>query len=288
MAYEQDTATDHIDLLARLRTFVESTIPLAQRYNVQRGVVGSEVIWKAPGNSSTDEIFTGIKIYSDVSADYFNFKVNGFTGYVSGNTFETQPGGCTNGPGGSRIDLGVPLYNHSLPYIFVANAQRLIVAINVNGQWESFYQGFMLPYATPNQWPYPLVVGAMLPSASATRYSDTTQSAWFKGNRVNLAMRFVDGNWRNPQILSQLGTHTLRNTAASSGTSEGYYGLHPLILSENVPGYVNDYGELDGVYFISGYQNTVGNTLTVDGIDYFVLSDVYRDGFKDYVAVRLN
>jgi hypothetical protein len=282
MAVAQGTATDYIDLLSRLRTFVETTLPVDQRYIVQRGVTSDpyEVIWKAPGLSTTNSLYFGIKTYFDSTADYFNWKVNGFIGYVSSNTFETQPGRISS-------DLGIPLFNQALPYVFVANGQRVIGIVNIENSWESFYLGFGFPNANPSQWPYPLVIGGMLTTAAATRFSDTTHVSWFKGSRANCAMRFVDGAWRTPQVLPYAGGNTLRNTALLSTDSDGYYSLHPLELSENVTNYVNNYMTLDGVYYISGFQNAVGNTLTIDAVDYFVFRDVWRTDLKDYIAVKL-
>src|SRR5574343_499995 len=108
MAFEIGTATDHNDLLDKIRIFVSSTLPLAQRHTVLRNTgelspVGDAVnektlIFQAPGLSGTDQIFYGLKIYKSVSSDIYNAQIDGFTGYVSENTFEAQPG-STNGTG---------------------------------------------------------------------------------------------------------------------------------------------------------------------------------------------
>jgi hypothetical protein len=180
------------------------------------------------------------------------------------------------------------MWNQPIPYIFVGNAQRVIVVVNIQNNWNSFYLGKFLPYATPSQYPYPVIAGGMLTSATATRYDSTGYSSWWKGGVTNLAMRFVDGNYRNPQVLFYINTQTLRNTITLSGTASGYYGLHALVLSENVAGYINNYGELDGVYGISGFNNAVENTIVVDGVTYVVVRDVTRTGFKDYMAIRLS
>lgn len=283
MAYEIGTAAGHYDLLAKLRTFLEGALPVAERWAMQWEDTVSDykgVIWQAPGLSGTEEIYTGIKTYQSVSSDYYNWKINGFTGYVPGNSFETQPGRIAN-------DIGVPLWNQSIPYWFVGNGQRCIVVAKIENVYESFYLGKFLPYASPSQYPYPLCVGGMLTSAAGMRYSETTHTAWFKGARANMAMRFVDGNWRTPQFLPFAGANTLRNTNSDSNVAEGHYGLHSLVMSENATGYINNYGELDGVYFISGFNNAVENTLIIDGVTYVVLRDVWRTGFKDYLALRL-
>jgi hypothetical protein len=64
--------------------------------------------------------------------------------------------------------------------------------------YEHGYVGLFLPYATPSQYPYPLVVGGMLDGIPNTRYSDSNHSIYAKGSRNNLRMRFVDGAWKTP------------------------------------------------------------------------------------------
>ena len=280
MPYSIGTSTNgHYDLLADIRTFVEATLPVAERYTVMRAVSTGddhEVIWKAPGLSGTEEIFFGIKTYQSVSSDYYNFKVGTFTGYVAENTFETQPGSSTI--------KGVPLWNQQTPHWIVANGQRLVVAAKVENVEESFYLGKPFFHYTPFQYPYPVVCGAMLTSDSATRYSDTTHNAWFIGSSAALEVREIDGSWSAPDAYPYHGTRTLRNTITASGTAVGYYGIHPIELSNSDP---TLFGELDGVFYISGFNNAVENTFTIDAVPYVVIRNVWRTGFKDYVALRL-
>jgi len=249
-------------------------------------ITDREVIWKAPGLSGTDQIYIGIKTYQNVSTGYYNWKLNVFTGYLAGNAFSAQPGRVS-------YNISIPMWAQAIPYTFVGNGQRIIVAVNISGARYSIYLGKFLPYATPSQWPYPVCVGGILVSDSATLYSDTTQTSWFKGARNNFAMKFTSGAWRTPEILpfGGPGTKVLRNTKSDSNATEvaipGYYGLHSLILSENVTSFINNYGELDGIYYITGFSNAVDNTLVIAGITYLVLADNTRTGFKDYVALRL-
>ena len=281
MAYEIGTATGHIDLVNKFNTFVTTTVPLADRWAINRNVTDGttgerELLWQLPGLSGIEEIFVGMYSYKSVSSDYYNIAVAGHTGYVAGNTFATQPG--------TSIASGVPLWNNSIPYWFVANGQRAIVFAKIENVYESFYIGKYLPYATPTQYPYPLCIGGMLTSASATRYSETTHTSWFKGNRVNFTMRFVDGLWKNPQLFPFQLASNYRNTNSDKTVATGYYGLHPLTLADAS----NIYGELDGIYLISGFNNAAENTISIGGITYVVLRDVWRTGIKDYIALRLS
>src|SRR5690606_14680768 len=51
-----------------------------------------QLILKGHGYTGAEEIFLGWRTYHDVGADYYNLLAGVFTGYVAGNTFDTQPG----------------------------------------------------------------------------------------------------------------------------------------------------------------------------------------------------
>lgn len=232
-----------------------------------------------------ENIYVGLATYQLTSADYYNFRIRGFTGYVSSNTFDTQPG-ADQSP-----NSGIPLWNNSIPYWFVGNGQRIIVVAKIGTNYNSFYLGKILPYASPSQYPYPLAVCGMLTTAATTRYDDTNYISWFKGNRINCGLRFLDGTYRNPECLAFTQEQIFRNTNSNNTTATGYYGLHPIILSDiNIPvtGNTNVYGEFDGLYQISGYNQAVENILTISSIDYIVFRDVYRTNHQDYFALRLS
>ena len=50
----------------------------------------------------------------------------------------------------------------------------------------------------------------------------------------------------------------------------------------------NLYGQLDGIYHISGFNSAVENTLTIGGITYVGMQSVARTGHTDYYAMRLD
>jgi hypothetical protein len=76
----------------------------------------------------------------------------------------------------------------------------------------------------------------------------------------------------------------IAGTNASLRDTGDAYSLLPVVLHDSA----NVYGQLDGVYHITGFNNVVENTLTIDGKDYVVMQGVYRTGFSDYYALELN
>jgi hypothetical protein len=96
-------------------------------------------------------------------------------------------------------------------------------------------------------------------------------------------MRFVDGTYKQP-FTHPWGETTYNESAYAERDVNGTYQLHPVLLYDSN----NTYGELDGVYAITGFNNVVENTMTIGGVDYVVIQDVSRNSFADYYALRLN
>ncbi len=281
MAFEigfvQNTGTlAHYMMLEKIKTFCEANGWTILRYNTVP--TDRELIMRAPGLSGTESIYIGFKTYHSVGADYYNLTVATFTGYVAGNTFYAQPGVTYS---------GIPTHNMRIDYWLSINGQRIVLAMKVGTPvYVSAYAGKFLPYATPSQYPYPVVCGGMLNAEPATRFSDASYSMPYKGNRVNLKMWFNSGVYLQPETwpwntaryatLSSASNYQLRDT-------NGYYSILPIVLF-NAQG---NYGELDGIFYISGFGNTVENTVVIGGLTYVVIQDVSRTGFIDYYAIRM-
>lgn len=256
----------------------ESATPVATRWQVLKydtSTANRELILKGVGLSGTEEIFVGFKTYQSVAADYYNLSCATFTGYVAGNTFEAQPG--------VRIN-SIPAHHLRIDYWLVVNAQRIMCAMKVGTPvYESFYVGKFLPYTLPSQYPYPVACCATLNGAPATRYSDTGHTMGFRGNSTALSIRSLAGTYVQPFVWPFSNTTVLAGSTALRETGT-VYTLQPLVLNNNAD---SVYGELDGVYHISGFSQAVENTLSIGGVSYVVIQDVYRTGFNDYIAMRL-
>lgn len=260
----------HYKMLDKIREVaIASGFWQVMRYDTT--IANRELILKGQGFTGTEEIYVGVRTYQDASADYYNLCVATFTGYVAGNTFDTQPG--------VRLS-GVPAHNQRIDYWLSVNPQRIICCMKVGTPvYEHFYIGKFFPYARPSQYPYPMICGGMLDGASATRFSETSHSMPYKGNRENLGMRFNTGVYLRPE------THPWQNDALAGTTqlrdTNNNYPLLPVILND----FNGIYGELDGIRHISGFNNIVENTC---GENWVVMQDVSRTGFSDYIAFHLD
>lgn len=260
----------HYKMLEKIRDLaVASGFWEVMRYDTS--IANRELILKGEGYTGTEEIYIGVRTYQDASADYYNLCVATFTGYVSGNSFDNQPS--------ARLS-GVPAHNQRIDYWLTVNPQRIACCMKVGTPvYEHFYIGKFFPYARPSQYPYPMICGGMLNGATATRFSDASHSIPYKGNRANLGMRFNTGVYLQPE------THPWNNSFLTGTTqlrdTNNSYPLLPVILNDAN----GTYGELDGIRYVSGFNNVVESTC---GNDWVVFQDVSRTGFTDYIALKLD
>ena len=261
----------HYMMLERIKLLAEGVGSGWTVLRYDTAAANRELILQGEGFSGTEQIFVGFRTYQDSTADYYNLVAAAFTGYVSGNTFDAQPGAKLS---------GVPAHNNRIDYWLTLNKNRIALAMKVGTPvYESCYVGKFLPYANPSQYPYPVICAGMLDGVPATRFSDTAQSMPYKGNRPNFSMRFNDGAWKNVECWPWNNTY-LTDTDPVRDT-EADYKLLPVVLSD-----ANGiYGELDGIYQISGFNNAVENTADTNKV---VIQDVYRTGFTDYYALTLD
>jgi hypothetical protein len=240
-----------------------------------------ELIMRAKGLTGLEEIYIGLRTYHDVGADYYNLLAGMFTGYVPGNTFDTQPGAAL---------VGCPAHNNRIDYWLTMNGQRIALSMKVGTPvFEHLYLGKFFPYSRPSQYPYPVIAGGMLVGAAATRFSETAHDFYLRGNSARGQLR-TPGGWINffaypwgNTFLTSLGTPASLQLQARD--TEGQYPLLPAALHDNS---ANLYGQLDGIFHVSGFNSAVENTLVISGVTYVVMQSVARTGHVDYFAMRLD
>lgn len=170
MAYSTGTATDQNDLLDRLKTFLTTAGPSGPGWTSLKDTTVAAspadganryVLFDAPGGGS-DNIYTGIELnmtqVNDTNVQRFYkpfFRLQGYTGHNAGLGFDDQP---TPIPTANNVPTFAVEWNRPLPYHFVANGRRCIIAVQSGRFWSTAYLGWYLPFGTPAQAPYPLLV----------------------------------------------------------------------------------------------------------------------------------
>lgn len=132
---------------------------------------GSEVLLKATGTSGTDAIYTGVRSEYDAANGWYNLFLNGYTGHDPNEmSWFNQPGAINNWTAVTRLDVPVvPCWDSAMPYWLRANGRAFAFGVKVSTSFEGGYMGFILPYATPSQYPYPLAIGGSLTPQSSDR-----------------------------------------------------------------------------------------------------------------------
>lgn len=288
----------------------------------QRAVAGSEMIWKTVGNDGLRDIYVGALLFSDGGADYYNWRLGGFNGYSSGQTFVNQPGFV--GQPGPVLNL----WNSTIPYWFVANGQRVIVFAKISTVYVSCYLGLINPYVDPGYWPYPLFVGGSMawssePAASSVNWRWSYATDYRMGNfwrgvqTYSISQTTCQGRLRLPDgyfaglsgytsadPITNGGQCSLWPYACDSSTSpnrgfqnirenlDGSYPLLPIVMSSDrgtIAGVeVNTWGEFDGIRAVTGHANAAENTITEGPLVYVVFQNTSLNEKDQYCALALD
>jgi hypothetical protein len=286
------------------------TFAVTPKWTSLRRTTGVEMIWQAPGNGGLDQIIVGASIFSNVTADYYNWRLGGFTAFDAALAFNMQSG-FPGGPGQTKPSPVLPLWNSTIPFWFIANGRRVIVIAKVSTIYASCYLGLLSPYMAPGAFPYPLVVGGSLAFHSSEPVATSTNWRWsyagvemagFPFGRTTtinldsdsvLQLRLPSSAWRgfssnnlnNPQGGIWPYGWVLPSDWDWRPDLDGGYSLLPVVLCDATP---NVYGELEGVKAVTGFSQSVENTVTVNGIPHLVVQNVFRNTKSDFFAVRLS
>ena len=305
MAFQIGTAADYLDLMDRFNTFVTTDTDLVaagQNWTTLLNDSGEEYYWQLPGLSGTEEIYLNAQVYEDSVSSNYGFRLNAATGYISGNDFWDQPS--------ARVETYtpyLPLWNAEIPYWFVANGQRAIIIAKVSSSFQSAYIGKINQYALPTQYPYPVFIGASTNNESY-KYSNaegTSFSSFYIGN-PGCSLFKPDGSWGPVYQQSSSGyLATLPWFQWLSGFStyiaqmaplDGTYPLIPGMIETQIGLSLYDtasrdaavFGEFDGVYWIPGAQMSPETIITIDSVDYLIITPPNSELENKFAAIKLS
>jgi hypothetical protein len=313
MSTATGTASDYLDLLAKFRTFVttdSALVALGQNWtelktnstpytvidNLQSNTVEFETYLKAPGLSTTESIYMQLQAYQNTAANLFNWRLRGAAGFLTGSDWFHQPNASN--------DAYVYLWNQPITYWFIVNGQRAIVITKVSTVYESMYIGKFLPYGTPSQYPYPLLIGGcgFQSDTGATdanlRFSDTTPAHRGFFDPQGIYYCHPDSSWQlisnwggpNPNsqsIIWPWNFHVASTIRANfmEANLDGAYTVFPARFEAKVPA-INMLGEFDGVGFVTGFSNASENALTIGSDTWLVFQDTFRTALDNFCAVK--
>ncbi len=274
MAYTSGTAANYKDLLAVLATFAAANGWTILEQSTTRLYLRGE------GSEGLDEIYAGVEAFENTSSGYYNWLLTGSWGYRSGRVLTAHPMN-----GGSRYAY---LWNAPIPYWMVATPRRIMMVAKISTLYQIVHLGLGDPPATANQYPYPLIIGGC-GSVAAQGYSITgTENSVFCANQgPNGLICRPGGDWDSigPAACAAMNP-SYENRANIITAPNGDYSLEQIYILDTTR--TSIYAAIDGLFRVSGYNNTADNIVTVGSNNYLVFQDVYRTSIGDYFAMRLD
>ncbi|MGI6655262.1 MAG: hypothetical protein ACOX5Z_00220 [Desulfobulbus sp.] len=292
MAYTSGTAANYKDLLAVLASFAA-----ANGWTVLEQTAASLVLCGS-GLAGLDEIYCAIDTYENSATSAYQWRMYGAWGF--------RPGKANRLVHCSPAPCLAYFWNAAMPYWMVANGRRLIVAARVGTTYQMAHLGLLTPPATDAQYPYPLLIAGSGSSLTAA-YSTTSLRAFWATTRDETNrggwLHQPGGEWAflaRPDRSSSLPSFYAESVcSALSGRIlsglDGTYLLEPVVMVANrvessTPGWQyasSCFGRVEGLFRVSGHNNTAENIITVDGVNYLVLPDTALSGFGDFCALMM-
>lgn len=285
MTWITGTADNYLDLLTDIATIVSANSGhvLEQTSDL--------LYFYFEGDSGADKIYCGIQGYADATNSRYNYRLYGSASWRSGKAAGSQP--LTSGTDKSVVYL----WNSSIPYWLSINKRRLVVSIKISTVYQQFYLGLLdtSDMAIDKQYPYPLFVGGSSATIAAN-YSTSSQVA-FWNNQSNISsgrLMLPGGRWGdiraqtqtayvpNVKVASKSSGFKTNIITALDGATHKVDQMYAMDYSTT-----NIYGALDGMFRISGYNNSSENIVTVDGENYMVFQDTSKTSLSDYCCIKM-
>lgn len=295
MAYEAGTASNHNDLLDKLRTFLTTAGPTGAGWTelAYEGGNPKRMLFRAPGLSGTEQIHVGFRLYESIGTDTFGFYGWMARSYDAGLDIQSQPGDS-----GDRFH---PTWDSTIPYWFFGNAQRVIIVTKISTTYQASYLGKFLQYGTAGEYGQPYVV--LMPWSAEIRFSTISESVrnfWDPGPGLILLPNgawWECRNWyeSNGESSDPDGIHISPYNGNDSSVYQrfrelrdnvdGSYTTFPLVLNGTTPA-SDVYGELDGAFAVSGFSTAAEDTITVGADTLRVFQNGFRTSRMYYCAIK--
>lgn len=210
MTFKTGTATDYGDLLTQLRTWLTGTCGWTQLYYSTTGGKGQTdpflLSLQAPGSGSGRNVFVNIRGFSNAPLNVYSWAISAATGYQASAAWGVNPG--------ESAPVYFNTWNSEIDYWFYANDRRFVIIAKCSTAYISAYAGFFLPWAEPQQYPFPLYVGADYFGGVAWNYTNSGRRMFCDpgGSGISRAAyaRTPDGPW--------VGMYNQQNTPSNDST----------------------------------------------------------------------
>ncbi len=262
---------------------------------LDQNTIGTEgaLIWHCLGNGS-EAFYQGIAITETPASQIWNFILRGYTGFSPTADWDTQPG---VGP-----QVFTAQWDNDMEYWFVVNSRRYVAVWVVSTTMHTLYQGAILPFASPAEWPFP---NAYFGEKDDEEAWNSVASQFNHGQHLptsqNSFIRDVGGVWRigREQANLQSFSESIRSSFYSAGNiwdghenfDSGDHQLMPMtyvsinIITNPLAG--EALGVADGCFQVTGFNNSPQTILSIGGTDHLVVNDIFQVQRDDFWALEL-
>lgn len=194
MAFTTGTAAHHNDLLDKLRLYL-----VAQGWTQLAWSAGatvndeSRLSIRGPGAGPGMQVFVNIRTSADAVAGFYTWELRGAVDYSAAAPWGGQ---MSESASGAFFNL----WQNPIDYWFYVNDRRFVVVAKCSTNYMSCHAGFILPWGTPAEYPFPIyVVGDF--------HEKSTWSFNYSARRM-----FVDpGLWTSNQFGDPLANGYVRS-----------------------------------------------------------------------------
>ena len=258
------------------------------------GTTGS-LIWHGQGNGS-EAWHAGIALAETPASQIWNFVQRAYTGFSPSQNWDTNLN--------ASDEVFSAAWNNDMTYWVVVNSRRIASVWVVSTTMHAFYQGAILPFASPAEWPFPM---CLIGEKDDEEAWNSTAAAFTHGfvnpSESNAVLRDTAGNWLEQTDQTQALSSFPGSTAATVGGPRSWWDNHenfpsgdnqlfPLTFIRlpilNQPLTMDTLGVPQGVYIVTGFNITPQTVLTIDSVDYLVVNDIFRTERDDFWALELS
>lgn len=279
MAWEKGTADGYRDLLEKLKVFASANGWKVERWVKDvNEVQDDELIISSTGLSGKEYYICGFKTDFDIAAAKYNWKLISGVLYSTGSIFEDQPNA-------TPVQY-MYLWQNPINYWFVVNKARIIVIAQISMTTHVIYCGKLQSYCSLGHWPRQVGCygeGHNAQGRWSSQGNDYSTFQWFRHDARKVL--WVDNVYITPESVYP-------NMSDSSLCKNGWtylngdHWLMPMsVLHENH----GALGEFIGCYYIDGHDTSSLQQITTPDNTrlLLVVQNIYRNGYRDFMAVEL-
>ncbi|QIN95181.1 hypothetical protein DLP3_018 [Stenotrophomonas phage vB_SmaS_DLP_3] len=258
----------------------------------------AEVLFKAPGLGGLESIYIGCEMYESVTNAIYNLN------WYAPRAFDNKKRLRDMVPQSGFV--GTPLTNQSFNYWIFVNGQRVIIGCRIGSVYIGGYFGYGNPYEIQVNHQYPMILGGCT-DEETTRF-DTTNAEnriYCNPGRYTLKAFYPSSGWVRHANLREVGNNSATGSGVEDGkvfpgsmvgdgntrylyrdNVDGSLPMFPCVIGGAAPRHM--WGEFDGVYWTTGFNNLPEAIITREGFDHLVFQDMFRTTYQDYYAVRMD